>query len=168
MTIRWNDECGQSLARAASPCSSGLIWTYPYDAQKRSHRGWYARSSAAARCRVRLWRRDCLKSGRRLEGFRENADSISRQRVAHRPRPDRVEMIGQHDHRLDRERMMPVCLSERCTQFVHMLRQQPQPPLRQIDGEEAAASDEVATIVGRRLSTAWPKAGPLGRNHATI
>src|SRR5258706_7510860 len=86
--------------------------------------------------------------------LRENADLISRQRVAKSASPsgnppDRVEMVRQHDHRIDCEGMMPARLAKCSTEFIDVLRQQPQPPLRQIDGEEEAASgNEVATILG--------------------
>jgi hypothetical protein len=67
-----------------------------------------------------------------------------------------MEMIGQHDNRIDRERMMPARLTKRSTQLVDMLRQQPQPSLRQIDGEEEAApGNEVATLVGDAGTLAW-------------
>src|SRR5437868_12363324 len=60
-------------------------------------------------------------------------------------------MVRQHDHRIDCERMMPARLTKRS-----VLRQQPQPPLRQIDGEEEAApGNEVATIVGHAGMLAW-------------
>jgi|SRR5450432_3790585 len=69
-------------------------------------------------------------------------------RLAHRPRPDRVEMTLQHN-RLDCEQMMPACLSRRCTQLVDAFRGQTQPPLFQIDGEqEANPGDEVAMTAG--------------------
>ncbi len=65
-------------------------------------------------------------------------------------------MIGQHDHRIDRERMMPARLTKCDTQFVNTLRQQRKPSLRQIDGEEEAApGHEVATIVGHADTLAW-------------
>jgi len=65
-------------------------------------------------------------------------------------------MVRQHDHRIDCERMMPARLTKRSTQFIDVLRQQPQPPLRQIDGEEEAApGNEVATIVGHAEMPAW-------------
>jgi hypothetical protein len=44
-------------------------------------------------------------------------------RVALRQCPDRVETIGQDDHRLDRERMVPPRLPKRGPQFVDVLRQ---------------------------------------------
>jgi hypothetical protein len=34
-----------------------------------------------------------------------------------------MEMIGEHDHRIDRERMMLARLAKRGTQFLDMLRQ---------------------------------------------
>ena len=69
--------------------------------------------------------------------------------IAFGQRPDRVQMVRQHDHRIDCERMMPARLTKRS-----VLRQQPQPPLRQIDAEEEAApGNEVATIVGHAGTT---------------
>ena len=60
-----------------------------------------------------------------------------------------MEMIGQHDHRLDRERMTSARLAQGITQVSDVLCQQPQPPLRQIDGkEEAPPSNEVTALVG--------------------
>src|SRR4030088_2566312 len=43
-------------------------------------------------------------------------------RVVVRQRPGRMEMIGQHDHRVDRESMMAPRLTKRSAQFVDMLR----------------------------------------------
>ena len=61
-----------------------------------------------------------------------------------------MQVIRQHNHRIDRERMTPARLAKRGPQLVDVVRQQPQMPLRQIDGEEEAASgQEVAAIVGR-------------------
>jgi hypothetical protein len=45
--------------------------------------------------------------------------------------------------------MTPARLTKRSTQLIDVLRQQPQPPRRQIDSEEEAApGTKVATIVG--------------------
>src|SRR5436190_8887016 len=58
-------------------------------------------------------------------------------------------MVGQDDHCVDCERMALANLPECGAQFVNILRQQTQSPIRQVDGEEEAASGyEVATIVG--------------------
>jgi len=95
-----------------------------------------------------------------VASLRENADLISRQRVAKSAsalgqRPDRVEMVRQHDDRIDCERVMPARLAKRGTEPIDVLRQQPQSPLRQIDGEEEAApSSEVATIAGHAATLA--------------
>jgi hypothetical protein len=63
--------------------------------------------------------------------------------------PHGVEVIGQNDHRVGRERMTPSRFPECGPQFVDVIRQQPQPPLRKVNGkEEAAPGNEVATIVG--------------------
>ena len=60
-----------------------------------------------------------------------------------------MKVIGQHDHRVDREGMPPSRFVERGPQFSDVIREQPQPPIREIDGEEEAASgDEVATVSG--------------------
>jgi hypothetical protein len=65
-------------------------------------------------------------------------------------------VIRQHDHRIDRERMMPARLAKRTAQFGDVLRQQPQMPLRQIGGEEEVApGKEVAAIVGHGAILAW-------------
>jgi hypothetical protein len=76
---------------------------------------------------------------------------ISRQRLAKfgsRSGSVQTACIGQHDYRIDRERVMLARLTKRIAQFVDMFRQQPQPSLRKIDGEEEAApGDEIATIV---------------------
>jgi hypothetical protein len=74
-----------------------------------------------------------------------------------------MEMIGQHDHRVDRERMMPPRLTKRSAQLVDMFCQQPQPSLRQIDGKkEAAPGNEVATIVGHAGTLAWSREDVTG------
>ncbi|MGB9657937.1 MAG: hypothetical protein WCB75_22375 [Pseudolabrys sp.] len=65
-------------------------------------------------------------------------------------------MIGQDNHGFDRERMILLRLAKRAPQFVDVLRQQPQTPFCQIDGEEeAATSDQVATIIGQADILAW-------------
>jgi hypothetical protein len=64
-------------------------------------------------------------------------------------RPDRVQMVVQHDHGFGRERMIPACLAKRGTQFIDVFGQQLQPPIRQIDGEEEATpGNEITTIIG--------------------
>jgi hypothetical protein len=64
-----------------------------------------------------------------------------------------VQVIGQHTHRIDRERMMPARFAKRGPQLVDVFRQQMQMPLRQIDGEEEAAPGKlVAAIVGHVAS----------------
>jgi hypothetical protein len=58
-------------------------------------------------------------------------------------------MIWQYDNRVGREGMALAGLAKRRAQFIDVLRQQSEMPLRQIDGEEETAScDKVATIVG--------------------
>jgi hypothetical protein len=65
-----------------------------------------------------------------------------------------VKVIGQHDHRVDREGMPPSRFVERGPQFSDVIREQPQPPIHEIDGEEEAASgDEVAAIAGHAASS---------------
>ena len=65
-------------------------------------------------------------------------------------------MIGQNDHGVNREWMLPPHLSESVAQFVNMLRQQVQPSLRQIDGEEEAGSrNEISSVAGQAGALAW-------------
>jgi hypothetical protein len=86
--------------------------------------------------------------------LRENADLISRQRVAKLASvfwhgPYSVEVVRQNDHCVDGERMMASRLAKGRAQFVYVLRQKPKPALRQIDSkEEAAPGNEVSTVVG--------------------
>jgi hypothetical protein len=57
--------------------------------------------------------------------------------------------MGEYDQSVDRERMPLSYLAKRVAQFVDVFGQQMQPALRQIDGEEKAASgNEVATVTG--------------------
>lgn len=58
-------------------------------------------------------------------------------------------MIGQHNHRIDGEGATPAYLTKRSPQIVDVLRRQLQMSVRQIDGEEEAASNEkIAAIIG--------------------
>src|SRR5438046_985191 len=60
-----------------------------------------------------------------------------------------MKMIGEHDHGVGRERIAFAYLSKCRTQFINVVGQQTQPPLRQVDGEEKDASgDKVTTIAG--------------------
>jgi hypothetical protein len=73
--------------------------------------------------------------------------------VAFGKRPECVQVIRQHNHPIDRKRMMPARLAKRSPQLVDVLRQQVQMPLRQIDGEEEAAPGKLgAAIVGHVAS----------------
>ena len=57
-------------------------------------------------------------------------------------------MIGQNNHRVDREWMVVPRLPKCCPQFVDVFRQQSQSPLRQINGEEETTSnDKIATVI---------------------
>ena len=68
--------------------------------------------------------------------------------IAVRLCPDRVKVIGQDNHRVDRKWMVLPRLPKCCTQSVDVLRQQSQPPVRQIDGEEETTSGhKVATVI---------------------
>jgi hypothetical protein len=93
--------------------------------------------------------------------LRENTDLISppargKIGVALGQRPYRVKVIGQNDHGVNREWMLPPHLSESVAQFVNMLRQQVQPSLRQIDGEEEAGSrNEISSVAGQAGALAW-------------
>ena len=61
-------------------------------------------------------------------------------------------MIGENDQGVDRERRPLSYLPKRVAQRVDVFRQQMQPPLRPIDGEEKAASgDEIATVAGHAV-----------------
>jgi hypothetical protein len=83
--------------------------------------------------------------------------------------PDRVEMIGQNHHRLDREGMTPPRLTNRDPQILDAFRQQGKPPLRQIDGEEEAApGEEVAAVTGHAVQLAWLRWVSLRSTHPTI
>jgi hypothetical protein len=69
--------------------------------------------------------------------------------ITFRKSPDRVQMIRQHNHRVDRKRMTPPCFTKRNPQLLDTLCQQPKTPVRQVDGEkEAAPSTKVAAIFG--------------------
>src|SRR5258708_14055295 len=58
-------------------------------------------------------------------------------------------MIGQHDDRIDLERVSSSHAAKRSAECCDMIRQQPQPAFRQVDGEEEAApGEEIATIPG--------------------
>jgi hypothetical protein len=60
-------------------------------------------------------------------------------------------MVGKNNHGVDREWMPLSHLSKRAAQLVDAVRQQRQPAVRQIDGEEKAASgDEIATVAVMR------------------
>jgi hypothetical protein len=92
--------------------------------------------SAAARRRVRLRRRGCPKCVRRPAGCAngrfDQTPARGKIRVGRGQRPDRVETIGQHSHRIDRERMRPprlakyaaqessCCVSNRSPRFVRL------------------------------------------------
>jgi hypothetical protein len=56
--------------------------------------------------------------------------------------PDRVKMIGQNNHRVDREWMVMPRLPKRCPQFVDMFRQQSLSSLREINSEEETTSND--------------------------
>ena len=58
-------------------------------------------------------------------------------------------MIGQNNHRINREWMAVPRLAKCCPQFVDVFRQQSQSSLRQINREEETASnDKVTTVIG--------------------
>ena len=62
--------------------------------------------------------------------------------------PHRVQVIGQHDNRIDRERMMSVGLAKGATQGIDVVGQQSQSTVRQIDRkEERASGQEITTVV---------------------
>ena len=91
----------------------------------------------------------------------ENIDLISRQRMAKLASPSgsvhtACRWVGQNDHGVDRERMLPPHLSNRVAQFVDVFGQQVQPSFCQIDGEEEATSgNEVATVASHAVMLAW-------------
>ncbi len=69
-----------------------------------------------------------------------------------------MQMIGQHDEGVDRERVGTAGGGDRLAQGRDMVDEQRLPALQQIDGEEPApARDERATIVGHggRVSCPW-------------
>src|SRR5712691_10074591 len=73
--------------------------------------------------------------------LRENADLISRQRVAKSASPSGSvqtvwRWIRPHNHGIGCQRMVPARLTKCSAQLIEVFRQQPQPPLRQIDGEK--------------------------------
>jgi hypothetical protein len=81
--------------------------------------------------------------------LRENDQPPSRRKIpiALRHRPDRMEMIGQYDDRIDRKWMALAGLAKRKAQGFNVFRQQPQPAVGKIDRkEEAPAGDEIATV----------------------
>ena len=60
-----------------------------------------------------------------------------------------MQMIWQHNDRSNLERVISADVAKRGPQLFDMVRQSPQTPLRQIDGEkEVARGDEVAAIAG--------------------
>lgn len=62
-----------------------------------------------------------------------------------------MKVVGQHHDRVDHERMALPRVTERSAQQIDVIGEQPQPALREIDGEEeAAAGDGVAPIVRHR------------------
>jgi hypothetical protein len=87
---------------------------------------------------TRPWEIRSPAGSRREEARLDQAPARGKIRIARGHCPDRVEVIVQHDHRLDREGMVPTRLSKRGPQFVDVFGQQRQPPFRQIDGEEEA------------------------------
>lgn len=59
-----------------------------------------------------------------------------------------MQVIGQHDNRIDRERMMSAGLAKGGTQGIDAVGQQPQSTVRQIDRkEERASGQEIAAVV---------------------
>jgi hypothetical protein len=73
--------------------------------------------------------------------LREKADLIRRERAAKYAsavgqRPDRVETIGQHSYRIDRERMRPPRLAKHAAQALICCVSNRSPALRQIIGEK--------------------------------
>src|SRR6266702_5258483 len=69
--------------------------------------------------------------------------------VAGRQGPDRMQMIGQDDERVDVEGMTMTCRGDRIAQGRDMVDEQALLPLQQVDREEeASARDECATIIG--------------------
>jgi hypothetical protein len=68
--------------------------------------------------------------------------------IARRQGPDRVQVIGQHDERIDRARPALPCLGDRHAKRRDMVDEQGLSPLQQINREEpAAAGNERTTIV---------------------
>jgi len=63
-----------------------------------------------------------------------------------------MEMIWQHDHCVDRERMTLAGFTKGRAQSFDIFRQQPQSPISEVDREEeTAARDEIATVRGHEL-----------------
>jgi hypothetical protein len=59
-----------------------------------------------------------------------------------------VKVIGQYHDGVDREWVTLVRLTKRCPQYIEMIRQQRQPSLRQIHGEEEASARNEDVITG--------------------
>jgi hypothetical protein len=79
---------------------------------------------------------------------------ISRQRnerfsVAGRQRPNRVDMIGQHHHGVDRKRVARLRQPRRLAQRADIVRQKAASPVQQIDGEEPAYAGREGTAIIR-------------------
>src|SRR5262249_39407145 len=75
-------------------------------------------------------------------------------RVALPQGPDRVQVIGKYDNRLDRKRVIGPCPAKCRTQSIYVFREEARLAIQQIDREEeAAACDEIASVPrhGRRI-----------------
>ncbi len=69
--------------------------------------------------------------------------------IAGRQRPNRVDMIGQHHHGVDRKRVARLREPRRRAQRADIVRQKAASPVQQIDGEEPASARHQGTAIVR-------------------
>jgi hypothetical protein len=96
------------------------------------------------------YRAQFLALGNRLREMRfDQAPARREVGVSGWQRPHRVEMVRQHDDRIDMERVTRACPPRSFTQRIDFVDEEAAPTIEQRDGEEPASSrDEGAAVVG--------------------